>query len=70
MVSHDVEFCAANADRCAMLFDGMLAAEAPTVPFFSGNTFYTTAANRIARHVFPDAITDEDVIALCRANRC
>ena len=70
MVSHDVEFCASNADRCAMLFDGMLAADAPTVPFFSGNTFYTTAANRIARHVFPDAITDEDVIALCRANRC
>ena len=69
MVSHDVEFCAAYADRCALLFDGVLAADAPTGPFFAGNTFYTTAANRIARHVFPDAITDEDVIALCRANR-
>ncbi len=69
MVSHDVEFCAKTADRCAMLFDGVLAADAPTVSFFSNNTFYTTAANRIARHVFPDAITDEDVIALCRENR-
>ena len=69
MVSHDVEFCARVADRCAMLFDGVLAADAPTVSFFSNNTFYTTAANRIARHVFPDAITDEDVIALCRENR-
>ena len=69
MVSHDVEFCAKVADRCAMLFDGVLAADAPTVSFFSNNTFYTTAANRIARHVFPDAITDEDVIAQCRENR-
>ena len=69
MVSHDVEFCARVADRCAMLFDGTLASDAPTVSFFSNNTFYTTAANRIARHVFPDAITDEDVIALCRENR-
>lgn len=69
MVSHDVEFCARVADRCAMLFDGTLASDAPTVSFFSNNTFYTTAANRIARHVFPDAITDEEVIALCRENR-
>ena len=68
MVSHDVEFCAKTADRCAMLFDGVLAADAPVVSFFSNNTFYTTAANRIARHVFPDAITDEDVITLCNEN--
>ena len=69
MVSHDVEFCAKTADRCAMLFDGVLAADAPTVSFFADNTFYTTAANRIARHVFPDAVTDEDVICLCNENR-
>ncbi|MGN0635773.1 MAG: ABC transporter ATP-binding protein [Acutalibacteraceae bacterium] len=70
MVSHDVEFCAKYANRCAMLFDGALAACAPTVQFFANNTFYTTAANRIARHVFPDAITDEDVISLCKQNGC
>ena len=30
-----------------------------------GNSFYTTAANRIARDVLPDAVTPEDVIAAC-----
>ncbi len=69
MVSHDVEFCARHADLCAMLFDGVLAADAPTTEFFADHTFYTTAANRIARHLFPQAITDEDVIRLWNANR-
>ena len=36
--------------------------------FFSQNSFYTTAANRMSRHLFPNAITNEDVIALCREN--
>lgn len=33
--------------------------------FFSQNGFYTTAANRMSRNVFADAVTDEDVIELC-----
>ena len=68
MVSHDVEFCAKHADLCAMLFDGTIAALAPTKTFFARNLFYTTAAHRIARDVFPDAVTHEEVIALCREN--
>ena len=32
--------------------------------FFARNSFYTTAANRMSRHVFPDAVTAEDVIEL------
>jgi len=65
MVSHDIEFCAKYADRCALFFDGNIVTESTPKTFFSGNSFYTTAANRIARDVLPDAVTPEDVIAAC-----
>ena len=65
MVSHDIEFCARYADAVAMMFDGEIIAESTPRTFFSSNSFYTTAANRMSRHVFPRAITDEDVIGQC-----
>lgn len=68
MVSHDVEFCAENADFCALLFDGNIVSCAPSADFFSGNFFYTTCANRISRHTFENCVTDKEVIALCREN--
>ncbi len=65
MVSHDVEFCAQYADRCALFFDGGIVSEEEPRRFFGGKSFYTTAANRIARDVLPDAILAEDVISAC-----
>ena len=65
MVSHDIEFCAKYADRCALFFDGNIVTEAEPQTFFSGNSFYTTAANRIARDILPEAVTPEDVITAC-----
>lgn len=65
MVSHDVEFCARYADRCAMFFDGGVVTQGPPREFFSGNSFYTTAANRMARSLLPGAVTAEDVILAC-----
>ncbi|MGI5824663.1 MAG: ECF transporter S component [Bacillota bacterium] len=65
MVSHDIEFCAAYAHRCAMFFDGGIVTADNPQNFFSGNSFYTTAANRMARHLLPSAVTPEDVIAAC-----
>ena len=65
MVSHDIEFCARHADAVAMMFDGEIIAESTPRTFFSSNSFYTTAANRMSRHVFSRAITDEDVIGQC-----
>ncbi|MCC8123086.1 MAG: ATP-binding cassette domain-containing protein [Oscillospiraceae bacterium] len=65
MVSHDVEFCAQYAHRCALFFDGSIAAEAAPGDFFSGNSFYTTAANRMARGYLPAAILTEDVVTAC-----
>lgn len=68
MVSHDVEFCAEYAHRCALFFDGNIVTEGPPRTFFSGNSFYTTAANRMARTVLPDAIVAADIIAACGGN--
>ena len=64
MVSHDVEFCAKHADRCALFFNGSVVSEDEPRKFFSGNSFYTTAANRMAREIFPEAITAEEIIEL------
>lgn len=65
MVSHDIEFCARYADAVAMMFDGEITAESTPRTFFSSNSFYTTATNRMSRDLFPRAITDEDVIGQC-----
>ena len=65
MVSHDIEFCAEYAHRCALFFDGSIVTEGTPRQFFSGNTFYTTAANRMAREHLPAAVTVPEVIAAC-----
>jgi len=62
LVTHDVEFAAVTADRCAMLFDGAVIGAAAPREFFSENAFYTTAASRISRICFPDTVTVEQVI--------
>lgn len=62
-VSHDVEFCAEYADRCVLFFDGAAAAEGEPRGFFSDNSFYTTAACRIARGMISDAVTVNDVVS-------
>jgi energy-coupling factor transport system ATP-binding protein len=69
MVSHDVEFCAKYADMVSMFFDGQILTTDTPRRFFGNNSFYTTAANRMSRHVFSMAVTAEDVIALCNQNR-
>ena len=69
MVSHDVEFCASYAQRCALFFDGRVAAESRSRTFFSGNNFYTTSSNRMAREIEPLAVTVEDVVEVCTGSR-
>ncbi len=68
MVSHDIEFCAKYADIVSMFFDGGIITTNTARKFFSGNSFYTTSANRMSRHIFANAVTEEDVITLCREN--
>lgn len=69
MVSHDIEFCASYAHRCALFFDGNIVTINTPKKFFSGNNFYTTVANRMCRQKFENAITCEDVIKLCKVNK-
>ncbi len=69
MVSHDVEFCAKYADRVSMFFDGQLLTTDTPRRFFGSNSFYTTAAVRMSKHLFSMAVTAEDVVALCKQNR-
>jgi len=61
MVSHDIEFVAANASSCALLFNGEITGKDTSSNFFSENYFYTTAINRTVREIWPKAITLEDV---------
>lgn len=65
LVSHDVEFCAEYTNRCGMFFDGGIVSENSTDEFFSQNSFYTTAGNRMARGLINKAVTANDVISAC-----
>lgn len=65
IVSHDIEFCAQHASRCALLFDGDIITAGPPRDFFAGHRFYTTAANRMARARLPQAVTADDVVTAC-----
>ncbi|MBQ8391726.1 MAG: ATP-binding cassette domain-containing protein [Clostridia bacterium] len=65
MVSHDIEFCAEYADRCALVFDGSITSMGSPREFFKGNSFYTTSANRMARTTLPDAVLAQDIILAC-----
>ena len=69
MVSHDVEFCARYANLVSMFFDGQILTTDTPRRFFGNNSFYTTAANRMSRHVFDQAVTAEDVIDLYKKNK-
>jgi len=68
MVSHDVEFCAEYADLVSMFFDGQIVTTDTPHRFFGQNSFYTTAANRMSRCVFRNAVTAGDVASLYRTN--
>lgn len=64
-VSHDIEFCAAAADRCALLFNGAVQTPQPPSAFFQQNGLYTTAAARITQGLLPGCVTVNDVLRAC-----
>ena len=68
MVTHDVEFAAEVSDRCGLFFDHAITSVDTPEEFFCNNNYYTTAANRISRQQYENAVTCEDVIKLCRQN--
>ncbi len=68
VISHDVEFAAMCADRCALFSQGTVAACDETRRFLSDNRFYTTAASRITRRSFNGAVTEEQALSLMEQN--
>ncbi len=65
IVSHDTEFTAKYSDVCMMYFNGGIVCRGTPFDVFKGNSFYTTAADRIAGDYFGNALTVEDVIEEC-----
>ncbi len=61
-VSHDIEFCAEFADRCAMLFNGSVIGCDTPRKFFGGNNYYTTSAAIMANGFIENALLTEDII--------
>ena len=69
LISHDVEFCAQYADRVGLFFEGKIVSSSTAKEFFAGNSFYTTAANRMSRKYFKDAVTVKDVVDCLKKNQ-
>ncbi len=68
IVTHDVEFAAVCADRCALFFRGQIVSLGAPAEFFSENRFYTTAASRMSRGYFENTVTVEQLAELCLEN--
>lgn len=67
-VTHDVEFAAAIADRCAFFFRGEITSIDVPHRFFADNRFYTTAVSRITHGYFDNIVTAADAKVLCLQN--
>lgn len=69
IVSHDLEFAAECADRCALLFAGSLTPPDHPNRFFAQSTFYSTKINMMTRGIYKNAVTFEDAVQLMEENR-
>ena len=67
-VTHDTDFAAKVADRCALFFRGEMISIDEPCAFFSQNTFYTTTAARITKNHYDGIVTAEDAATLCLLN--
>ncbi len=70
LVTHDVEFAAAVADRCALVFRGEVTSEGENHEFFAGNNFYTTAINRMTRGFYDGILRVREAEEIIRLNGC
>lgn len=68
IVTHDVEFAAECADRCALFFRGNIVSVDRPCEFFSNNRFYTTAASRMSRGFYEKTVTLRQIERLAALN--
>lgn len=67
MVTHDIEFAAKHAHRCAMMFDGQIAVDGTPDHLFKGNYFYTTTMNRATKDSRQkEVLTLEEALETCK----
>ncbi len=69
IVTHDVEFAAMCADRCALCFRGDIVSKDTPTRFFGQSSFYTTATARMTKGYYNNAVTLEQAAKLCLLNR-
>lgn len=61
MVTHDIEFAARHASRCAWLFDGRITADGTVREVLDHHYFYTTTINRVSQNAdVPTVLTVEE----------
>ena len=60
---------AADAETMVLAFVYLILTTDTPRRFFGSNSFYTTAAHRMSRHIFDGAVTAEDVINLYKENK-
>ncbi|MGN0537196.1 MAG: ABC transporter ATP-binding protein [Acutalibacteraceae bacterium] len=65
VVSHDTEFAALCADRCALLFNGEIVSVDEPHRFFAKNHFYTTPTNKVMRSFDENIITVKEAVKAC-----
>ena len=68
IATHDIEFAAEVANRCMLMFNGMIIVDATPEIFLRENYFYTTPIQRLVREWVPHAIRWGDVVASCQKN--
>src|SRR5699024_12244328 len=63
--THDIEFAAEVSDRVGLFFGGTVVSLDTPERFFSLNSFYTTAASRMSRHLMHAAVTADAIVNNC-----
>ncbi|MCR5321767.1 MAG: ATP-binding cassette domain-containing protein [Lachnospiraceae bacterium] len=62
IVTHDAEFAALCADRCALCFRGGIVSGGKPGEFFENNSFYTTSICRMTKGILQGTVTLDDAL--------
>ncbi len=69
VVTHDVEFASALADRVAIMGDGGMVAEGPAAEVLSDSLFFSPQVNRLLGDGYEGVIHEEEAISILREVR-
>jgi energy-coupling factor transport system ATP-binding protein len=69
VVTHDVEFASALADRVAIMGDGRMVTEGPAAEVLSDSLFFSPQVNRLLGDGYNGIIHEDDAISVLREVR-